>query len=107
MRIRVQVQPTEDSGVKGLYITEHALKRFRDHWQEAVGLGDGRLLSVLKPRIQGALDKSRLVRTPGGDYVPVTFEGRDGYAVLQGTQVVTFVPYAWCDEVNKQRNFFG
>lgn len=92
--------------MKGLFITDHALKRFRDHWPDSRGLSPTKLLYILKPRLRSALREGKRVETPGGTYVPITFEGRDGYAVLQALQVVTFAPLEWCEEVSKQRNFF-
>lgn len=90
-----------------VFITPHALERLRDHWPtETVLFSDKRLIKIMRARIEDALKQDKKVETPGGTFVPVTLEGRDGFAVLQEKQVVTFAPLEWCEEVTKVRNFF-
>lgn len=37
---------------------------------------------------------------PGGLYVPISFEGDDGFAVLHGDSIVTVLPEKWCADAN-------
>lgn len=89
-----------------LRITQHALKRFTEHWPDARGLGHDKLVRVMRPRIIKAIQAGRKIDTPGGLYVPVSFEGIDGFAVIRQNQVVTFAPVDRCPEIISQRNFF-
>jgi hypothetical protein len=92
--------------VKGLFITPHALQRLREHWPELLGESDGHIVRIVKPRLRKALEDGKKVNTPGGTYVPLSVEGRDGFAVLHGLQVVTVQPKERCLEILEQGDFF-
>ena len=81
-----------------LYVTEHAIERLRHHFREVQWRDDKYLRRELADRVvQG---KSRSVEMPGGLYVPISFEGDDGFAVLHGDSIVTVLPEKWCADAN-------
>ena len=92
--------------MRGLFITPHAIERLRYHWKEARSYSDDRLIYELKKRIQCALDDHKRIKTPGGTYVPISLDGRDGFAVLHNLQVVTIQPVEFCQEIMEHGDFF-
>lgn len=92
--------------MKDIHITEHALDRLREHWPDVRCQGDSKLIKAIKHRILDALKRGKKIITPGGLYVPITFAGRDGFAVLQDNTVTTCLPKEWCREINNIVNYF-
>lgn len=89
-----------------IQLTDHALIRLRDHWPEARHFSTRYLTKTVRERIERALKEGKKATTPGGTYVPLSLEGRDGFAVLHDNRIVTFQPLEWCQEVFEYGDFF-
>lgn len=95
-------------GVGTNYVTAHAVRRIRERWPATSSISHTKLLSYVAQAIQRAQERDEVISAPGGDYVPFTFEGEEGFLVLKKKSVVTAEGAAWCPEVTayleKKRN---
>jgi len=55
-------------------------------------------------QIDAAKRRGDVTHTPGGFYYPISFSGKDGYAVVNEGVLITLLPEKWCPEVNATRN---
>lgn len=88
-------------------IKQHALDRLRERWPDAAYMYDSELEFLLSEQVVDALGRDDFIVAPGGVYVPISFAGQDGYAVLLEQEVKTVMPTAWCREVDETRKKRG
>lgn len=84
-------------------VIEHALTRFHERWPECVHMSRGEVVRRVREQIEARERDGDVVEAPGGLYYPISFLGRDGYAVLKDDRVKTLLPEEYCPEVNRIR----
>ena len=84
-------------------IGDHAIDRLRQ-WPGCNQLDDSRLRFLLRRQVKKAQERKDFVLTPGGTLFPVSFLGKDGYAVVKNEFIVTVLPGEYCPEANELRS---
>lgn len=82
-------------------VAYHAIVRFRERWPQGGHLSDDEVRGMILEQVGRALRKVEWVDTPGGRYVPFTFMGEDGYAVIAPDGNITTLLFdEWCSTVD-------
>jgi hypothetical protein len=84
-------------------VADHALSRFHDRWPECVHMSRSEVARRVLEQMKARERDGDVVHTPGGLYYPISFLGKDGYAVLNDRVVKTLLPEEYCPEVNNIR----
>jgi hypothetical protein len=95
--------PLPQPRLASIRISAHALLRFRERWIECASYPSAHVCRELRQQVLEALRCSDYVQTPGGDYYPISFLGKDGFAVLNGNSVKTIMPEEFCPHVVEVR----
>ena len=82
--------------------TDHAMRRLRERWHDCCRFSDEELQLEVAHQLDAAVERNRVVVTPGGLYIPFSLMGTDGYAVEKDGELATALPATWCEEVNEQ-----
>jgi len=90
-----------------IVIEGHAVDRFRERWSDSAHLDDYTIRAMLTKQVDRALGSKDLVYVPPGWYLPISYMGQDGYAVLSRGRVQTVLPATWCPYIEGIRKQHG
>ena len=86
-----------------LVIADHALDRFQERWPDCAYMSRSEVVRRVTEQMFARERDGDVVEAPGGFYYPISFLGRDGYAVFNEDRVTTILPEEFCPEVNNVR----
>jgi hypothetical protein len=84
-------------------ISEHALDRFQERWPECANIPRSEVARRVAEQMSARQRAGDVIETPGGFYYPISFLGKDGYAIFNEGRVTTILPEEFCPEVNNVR----
>lgn len=62
------------------------------------------ICTLIEKQVLEADKNDDLAICEGGTYYPITLLGKDGFAVLHGTRVITILPEEYCKQVSSVLN---
>jgi len=83
-----------------IHLSEHAIQRFRERWPDCAYLPAHVIRGQVSRQVVRGGRAAAFITTPGGDYYPICFFGRDGYAIYRAGQITTILPEEYCPEVS-------
>ncbi len=84
-------------------VADHALDRFQERWPECAHMTRSEIVRRVVEQMSARQRADDVIETPGGLYYPISFLGKDGYAIFNEGRVTTILPEEFCPEVNNVR----
>ena len=86
-----------------LVVADHAVERFLERWPDCAFMSRSEVVRRVTEQMFARERDGDVIEAPGGFYYPISFLGKDGYAVFNEDRVTTILPEEFCEEVNNVR----
>lgn len=86
-----------------LVVADHAIERFKERWPDCANMSKNEVVRRVVEQMLARERDGDVIESPGGFYYPISFLGKDGYAVFNEDRVTTILPEEFCPEVNNVR----